>query len=107
MVRWVLGDQLGGASRGVTRLSYQLASRRQVGGNEAGGEVARDPGSDPGCCSEMVEEGGGGRYRWLVRKAEHEAVAGGFLPDSVAETTHGRHGDKIKEKKRTLIKFLV
>ena len=79
MVRWVLGDQLGGASRGVTRLSYQLASRRQVGGNEAGGEVARDPGSDPGCCSEMVEEGGGGRYRWLVRKAEHEAVAGGFF----------------------------
>jgi len=40
-------------------------------------------------------------------KAEHEAVAGGFLPDSVAETAHGRHGDKIKEKKRTLIKFLV
>ena len=63
MVRssWVLGDQLGGASRGVTRLSYQLASRRQaVGGNEAGGEVARDPGS------EMVEQGGGGRYRWLL-----------------------------------------
>jgi len=60
MVRGVLGDQLGGASRGVTRLSYQLASRRQaVGGNEAGGEVARDPGS------EMVEQGGGGRYRWL------------------------------------------
>lgn len=47
-----------------------------MGGNEAGGE-ARDPGADPGC-SEMVEQGGGGRYRWLVRKAEHEAVAGGW-----------------------------
>jgi hypothetical protein len=62
MVRWVLGDQLGGASRGVTK----LARRRQVGRDEAGGEVARDPGSNPG--SQMVEEGGGGRYRWLVRR---------------------------------------
>ena len=63
MVGWVLGcAQLGsGASRGwVTRLSYQLmASRRQ----EAGGEVARDPGANPG---KMVEERGGGRYRWLL-----------------------------------------
>ena len=62
MVRWVLGDQLGGASRGVTRLmAYQLmGSRRQVvvGGNKAG--------ANPGCCSEMVEQGGGGRYRWLL-----------------------------------------
>ena len=71
MVRWVLGcDQMlggGASSMGVTRLSYQLGAS---GGQEARGEVARDPGSrDPGC-SEMVEKGGGGRYRWLVRKAE-------------------------------------
>ena len=76
-----------------------------MGGNEAGGE-ARDPGADPGC-SEMVEQGGGGRYRWLVRKAEHEAVAGGWHCQTVnAETAHGRHGDKIKEKDINL-KFLV
>ena len=104
---WVLGDQLGsGASS--TRLSYQLGSRRQVVGlvgYEAGGE-ARDP---SGRCSEMVEQGGGGRYRWLrVRKAEHEASSRLWVDCQTinAETAHGRHGDKIKEKDINL-KFLV
>jgi len=34
-------------------------------------------------------------------------IAGSIVGQTVAETAHGRHGDKIKEKKRTLIKFLV
>ena len=40
-------------------------------------------------------------------KAEHEAQVADAGFQTVAETAHGRHGDKIKEKKRTLIKFLV
>ena len=102
---WVLGDQLGsGASS--TRLSNQLGSRRQVVGlvgYEAGGKAPS------GRCSEMVEQGGGGRYRWLrVRKAEHEASSRLWVDCQTinAETAHGRHGDKIKEKDINL-KFLV
>ena len=102
---WVLGDQL--ASRpSSTRLSYQLGSRRQVVGlvgYEAGGKAR---GGRP---REMVEQGGGGRYRWLrVRKAEHEASSRLWVDCQTinAETAHGRHGDKIKEKDINL-KFLV
>ena len=70
---WVLGDQL--ASRpSSTRLSYQLGSRRQVVGlvgYEAGGKAC---GGRP---REMVEQGGGGRYRWLrVKRQSMKRVAG-------------------------------
>ena len=75
MVGWVLGDQLAGRPSS-TRLSNQLGSRRQVVGlvgYEAGGK-ARDP---SGRCSEMVEQGGGGRYRWLrVKRQSMKRVAG-------------------------------